>query len=109
NSHGRARRAIAVMTGEMQEACAARDLRIQREVVAEPVLPVGPEAEIVEIELARLRLVENAENGNGSGKGHGAFYPKDAGCSQCRHGCLRSRRISRAALWPGSPVTPPPG
>src|ERR1043166_6254128 len=46
----------------MEHAGAARDLHVQRKPLFEAMLPVDGEAEEVDVELPRLRLIENAEN-----------------------------------------------
>jgi len=46
--------------GEVEHAAVARDLHVERRVVVEAVLPIDREAEEVDVELARLGLVEEA-------------------------------------------------
>src|SRR5688572_14519544 len=52
--------AVAVMLAEVQHEVAARDLQVERQAVFETMLPVDLEAEVAQVKLARLRLVEDA-------------------------------------------------
>jgi hypothetical protein len=67
----RTRRAVAVVLGEVEHAVAPRDLHVDRRVWLEAVLPVDPEAEPIDVEGARLRLIEDAQDGDGRGEVHG--------------------------------------
>src|SRR5580765_268872 len=73
DAHGDARRAIAVMFAQMQDAAVAGYTHIERCIVVEAVLELDLETEEVEIELTRLGDVEDAQDGrDGPEFRHGA-------------------------------------
>ena len=63
---------IAGMFGQVQDETAARDLGVEREVVAEAVFPVDREAEEAAIEFMRLGNVEYAHDRQGGLEGNAA-------------------------------------
>ena len=54
---------VAVVLGEVQLQPGTRHLRIEREVVAEAVLPIDREAEEVDVEFFGFSDVEDAQDG----------------------------------------------
>src|SRR6185437_1092247 len=98
---------VAVMLRQVQPAFAAREAHVQRKVGFVPVLEIDREAKEINVELARLGDVEHAQHGRDGTEFHRSLLlecPKGP-----RRQPLKSRMISRAALCPGAPVTPPPG
>ena len=72
------------MLGEVEDNAITGDLEVEGEVVAVAVFPVDFEAEVIEVELAGLRDVEDAEDGDGleEVEGHGRLleiWPVDTG------------------------------
>lgn len=65
-----------------------------------------PRADIQRLRARIVRLETHLD-----APGAGIEQPRDADCLQVlgRQPSRRSRTISRAALCPGAPVTPPPG
>jgi hypothetical protein len=55
----------------MQHAAVPGDLQVQRQRRLEAVLPVDLEAEEVDVELARLRFIEDAQDRNRPAKVRG--------------------------------------
>lgn len=53
-----------MMFRKMQDAGITADLHVERQARLEPVLPVDREAEVVDVEPLRQRLVEAAEDGD---------------------------------------------
>ena len=75
---------VAVVFGEVEGDAIAGDLEVEGEVVAEAVFPVDVEAEVIEIELAGLGDIKDAEDGDGleEVEGHGwrlEIWPVDTG------------------------------
>jgi hypothetical protein len=70
DEHDTARCAITVMLGQVNDQLRSADLGIPRKVRRKPMLPVGGETQIIEIELLGLRLVEDAEDRNGALEQH---------------------------------------
>ena len=63
--HGTARGRVPVVLGKVQRAVAAGNAEVQRRRVVEAVLEIDLEAQVVEIELAGLLFVEDAQDGYG--------------------------------------------
>ncbi len=55
-----------MMFAEMQDAAVARDLGVERRIVAEAVFPLNLEAQKSDIEFVRLGDVEDAQDGSDS-------------------------------------------
>lgn len=64
NEHRRSGAGVAVMLAQVQLEPRSGDLHVEREVVAEAMLPVDGEAEEADIELLRLLDREDAQDGD---------------------------------------------
>lgn len=73
--HRRTGTSVTVMLGQMKNAAIFRDLHVERQVIFKAMLPIQFEAEKIEIELFRLRFVEDAQDGDGVSESHrGGFF-----------------------------------
>ena len=72
--HDAARRAIAVVFGQMDDQAGAADLVIARKVRLGLMLPVCAEAQIADLELLGLGLIEDPKHRDGSFELH-VFRP----------------------------------
>src|SRR5881296_3606740 len=70
NPHRRARAAIAMMLGQVQDAPIPRHLHVQRKSGLESMLPVDGETKEADIELSGLGLVENPKDRRRLPKAH---------------------------------------
>src|SRR5262245_27741836 len=61
----------------MEDAFVFGDLHIERKSVFETVFPIDFEAEEIDVELAGLGFVEDAEHGRDFAEGHGTKYLAD--------------------------------
>ncbi|MNH26436.1 hypothetical protein D3C79_864910 [compost metagenome] len=88
------------MLAQVQDQAVAMDLRIQRQVRAEAVLPVQGEAEEIEVELLGLFDRENAQDGDGRGERHGGSLAVGGTQVDCQStDCRGELSCSRGLLW----------
>src|SRR5690606_23495091 len=98
----RTRAAVAMVLREVQYAVPERDLRIERQVVGEAMLPVDAKSKELDIELARLRLVEDAQDRHGRMESHGvpaAQALASAGRSNAARARATSSRVTQPSAW----------
>src|SRR5690606_23786357 len=83
----------------------ARGLPVARATIPGEIVVRAPIREPEE----QIRMVARAAAGIRRGDAAEMILKTLAHAPPVHQRLLRSRRISRAALWPGAPVTPPPG
>jgi len=81
DEHRRTWTGVTVMLGEVQVQPVTADAQIQRQIRFEAVLELDAETEKVDVKLTRFAFIEDPQDRDGAGEGHGGWLGRGHGYS----------------------------